>query len=277
MQTAHNLVSFWHGELSWLERMCIASMSVTGHQLTIYSYEPEKAKRSGVQAKFLDAKEIIGTDHPYFTFLNIKPALFSDVMRYELLLRSKGFWVDLDLLFMRQAPHSQELVAAFEHEAKKIVNGAALFMPSDSRLLLELVKFCETRPVMAPWWPLKLKVKHRAWVALSRPIPPEECQWGIFGPKAISHFVRELGMSSQVLPSVSFYPVPWKNADELTDPNAGIERWITSDTYAVHLWANSLRKRLKGGPPHPNSFLGRKARELLGEKHAAANLVLGPT
>ena len=264
MQTPSDLVSFWHGELSWLEKMCIESIASTGQKLTIYCYDSGKPQTEGIRADFRDAAEIIDANHPYFSFLGVKPALFSDVMRYELLLRAKGIWVDLDMLFIRPAPCNLPLIAAYEHEPKRIVNGAALFLPRDSRLLLELVDFCKTRPVMAPWWPLKLKLKHRIRAAFSTPIPPEECQWGVFGPKAISYFVKELGLSSQILPSATFYPVPWKSAGELITPEANPERRITRDTFAVHLWANSLRKRLNSGPPHPESFLGRRARDLLG-------------
>ena len=33
------ICSFWHGELTWLERMCIASFVEKGHRFALYTYD----------------------------------------------------------------------------------------------------------------------------------------------------------------------------------------------------------------------------------------------
>jgi hypothetical protein len=251
------LFTFWHGELSWLERCCLTSMIEQGHEVAVYSYSPEALGTLPGGAQALDAKTVLPINMELYRILQTRPALASDVFRYVGLAQRCGIWIDLDVLLRKPIPWpTGQFMAAFESPHNDKVNGAVLWIDHRAELLDVLLGFIEERPILPPWFSARRKLGHKFWAAVGRPYLPEESQWGIWGPKAITHFIREFGLMDQVLPRATFYPVPHEHAEELFSTEARPWHRFTDDTVATHLWGNRLRKLMKGCRPPQHSMLG---------------------
>ena len=97
--TLPTIVSFWHGPLSWLEVMCINSFLRQGHPIAVYSFDPIENLPEGAQWR--DAAEVLPREKLVFYKGNGTPAVFSDWFRLELLKRSAGVYVDLDVYCLK--------------------------------------------------------------------------------------------------------------------------------------------------------------------------------
>ena len=87
--------SLWIGDrLSTLERLSVCSFLANGHEYHLYVYDDVINVPSEVSIK--DANEILPQSELFK--VNGSLALFSDWFRWELLLRSGGIWVDMDLV-----------------------------------------------------------------------------------------------------------------------------------------------------------------------------------
>ncbi|MFP4536885.1 MAG: hypothetical protein ACLFPA_01150, partial [Dichotomicrobium sp.] len=111
--------------------------------------------------------------------------------------------------------------------------------------------------IVPPWLPKRKKLRYqiRPWLGL-RPLTLAEYPWGVIGPRALTHFARELDLTHYAVPQDVFYPVPPKQAKLLFDPDADIAQYITDRTIAVHLWNEGI-KELKREPAPKGSFIER--------------------
>ena len=137
------LNSLWIGErLGYVQGglTMVSAMSV-GHPFTLYSYTPEKLRGvpNGVEVR--DANEVV----PYETLARYFDGgwatLGTDFFRYAMQAKGLGYWVDLDLYFLRPVDFHDEYVFGWEHETS--INGTVLRLPSDSGMVREL---CEHIP-----------------------------------------------------------------------------------------------------------------------------------
>ena len=68
------IVSFWHGPLSWLERISIASFVRQGHEVRVYAYEPQGDLPSG--AEWQDAEAVLPREKLFFYKNEGTPGVF---------------------------------------------------------------------------------------------------------------------------------------------------------------------------------------------------------
>ena len=252
-----NVVSFWSGPVSYLERISAASMRAQGNPVALYSYTPETIEAAGLGVEVRDARSVLPLDDEVQRIARAKPAVVADIFRLELMRRGLGVWLDLDIVQVAPLPKPEGPIFAIEGPSEK-VNNAALFLPQESALLGDLLQFVGARPVMAPWWTGKRRLKHAAAKMIGRPIPPENCQWGVFGPKALTWYVDQLGLRGEALTPDTFYPVGWDDRADLIE-NVDISGRITPKTIGVHLWANGLRRLIAEKGIHAESFLAKTA------------------
>ena len=251
------LISFWSGPVSYLERVAVASMRAQGNPVAVYSYTPELIEAANLGIEVRDARAILPLDGEVQRIASVKPAIVADIFRLELMQRGFGVWLDLDIVQVAPLQTPSGPMFAVEGRSEKI-NNAALYLPADSALLGDLLRFVGTRPVMAPWWAGKRRLKHSLAGMIGRPIPPENCQWGVFGPKALTWFVDQRGMRREALLPETFYPVAWDDRADLVD-DVDISARITAGTTGVHLWANGLRRLIAERGIHRQSFLAKTA------------------
>jgi hypothetical protein len=132
------IVSFWHGPISWLERLSVNSFLRHGHRVEIYAYEPLDGLPSG--AVLEDAARILARDQLTFYKGKGTPGVFSDRFRLCLLQQGKGLYSDLDVYCVRPFADLPEHVMGFENASS--VNNAVLRIPAGSPLLEDLLGIC---------------------------------------------------------------------------------------------------------------------------------------
>lgn len=263
------LASFWTGSLTWIERLCLASMVQQGHRVAIYAYPDESTGRNEIAGlaahpliEIRNAADVLPLDDGLRRMRQKKPAFLADMLRFELLTTPDRAWVDLDMLLLKPFVADQPFFLAYEDADRSIINTAALRLPPESALLADIRAFCHKRPVLAPWWTGKRLWKHKIWIALGHPIAAEDSQWGIFGPKLVTYLVKTRHPSVPVSPHSTVYPVPYRQCAELVDASSHVETYFADDTFGVHLWANSLRKLTSGmSCPPAGSWLDRQMRD----------------
>src|ERR1700760_4207064 len=110
------LNTLWFGnQLKYTEQLCIASARAVGHQFRIYSYDPEALKGvpSGVELR--DARELLPEERLLRYSDTGAVALGSDLFRYAMLAKGLGYWVDLDLCFLRPLDFTDPYVFGWEY------------------------------------------------------------------------------------------------------------------------------------------------------------------
>lgn len=224
----------------------MASAIATGHNLTIFSYEPGKLRTEGLGVAIEDAREILPANAN-----GTEASHFSDHFRVEGLARNLGIWADLDLVFLKTMPADGYL---FGWQTPGRICGAVLRLPSDSAVLNSYLKLCRKGPLVdyvMPWFPWHLKVRrhmragYKALVGGRAPAPK-------YGPVALTHFVEQHGLKHLTKDQKVFYPIPSDKKLVASILNDGvIESLLSPETVCVHLW-RSLYRDIHG-PDAPKS------------------------
>lgn len=242
------IVTFWHGATSWLERLSAASFLAAGHRLEVYSYDPVEGLPEGVVLR--DARELLPRDKLVFYKGKGTPGVFSDYFRAALMAAEKGIWADLDVVCLRPLDDLPPLVVSYERPGS--VNGAVLRIPPEHPLLAHMLAIFteEKRPLFEPHLPLVRRLEVAGRRLLGETIRPEDMQYGATGPFALTHYCRVLGIS-EVLPSTVFYPIPYADIPQLLEPGSRIDRYVTPETRAIHIWRSQITRRGRAEMPRP--------------------------
>lgn len=235
------IASFWHGPLSWLERVSIASFVRHGHKVDIYSYEPEGDLPPGAEWK--NAEEVVPREKLFFYKGHGTPGAFSDLFRMNLMRKERGIWADCDVYCVRPIDDLGEYIFSWERPGS--INGAVLRIPSDAPLLDDLLSIfdLDNRPLLEPHLPLGRRLEVAARRLFGDPVTPSHMQYGATGPFALTHFVRRHGLIDEVLPRSVFYPVLYKDVPSLMAAGSSISDVILPDTHGVHIWRSQLTRR----------------------------------
>jgi Alpha 1,4-glycosyltransferase conserved region len=252
------LFSFWSfTPLTYIERLCLASMLSVGHRVDVFTYDRDLAAPSGVTVR--DAAEILPQKSVVRHVKSGSPALFSDLFRYEGLRRGEGIWVDLDVFLLRDLNGMADHVFGWERHDS--INTAVLRFPSDSTCLVQIIEYCRAPTIIAPFWPRQKRAKQFLRSLVGAQKPPERLEWGILGPKVVTHFVKHNRLLHHAQPTDVFYPVNDNEANRCFHPDGRVEATFTSSTRAVHLWNTKIRGHKKAPPP-PGSFIARMCEKL---------------
>lgn len=250
------IASFWHGKLSWLERLCIDSFVRQGHAFHLYSYAPIAGLPKG--AVWKDAADILAQDKLVFYKGRGTAGVFSDYFRMALLQREKGIWADADVFCVKPFANPPAFFVGFERPGS--INGAVLLIPSSAPLLSDLISvFTDTkRPLFEPHLPLIRRLEVAAKRLAGRPVPPEYMQYGATGPFALTHYVRQRGLWDQVQPVEVFYPVRYEAIPALMRAGSDLPA-MPERTLAIHIWRSQLTRRGRAGlgVPEAGSALAR--------------------
>ncbi len=252
------LGSLWiGGNLSWLEQLCIKSFLDHGHEFTLYTYEGVTNAPEGTRVA--DANAVFPAD----TFITHRrsgsPAVHADAFRYRMVAETGLTWVDVDVLCMRPWSITSGHVFGWEKPGKLVCN-AVIGLPAGSAALRRLNDFCRDEYPVPPWAQAQERARLEAAKAAGDPLHVSDLEWGVWGPAAVTHFLRETGEIAHALPQSAFYPIPFKDRRDMLDPAIDITPRLGEDCYGVHLWNRRLRRRLvthHGGIPEPGSFVGQ--------------------
>jgi hypothetical protein len=252
------LNSLWVGEnLGYIERLSIVSAMAVGHPYTIYSYAPENLRGVPKGAEVRDAREVM-SDETLVSYLNARwAALGTDFFRYALLAKDLGYWVDLDLYFLKPFDFEEDHVFGWEHDHS--INGAVLRLPAESRMLHDLLNIPKKN-----WRPPFFGPKRTLlfyWMRLRKgDVSPEDLPWGSYGPAMITYLAQKYGAAKGAQERTVFYPVRYHDAKALLGPSAGVKRMLTLRTRAVHLWHSTFSEAARTSPP-PGSYLEEVCRQ----------------
>jgi hypothetical protein len=246
------LFTFWSfAPTTYIERLCLKSILLAGHPLDLYTFDDTVDVPDGVTVQ--KAAEIMPRERVIF-YRNGSPALFSNLFRYEGLRRGLGTWIDADVLLLRTIGDLAGHIFGWQDD--KSINNAILKLPPDSPYFTSIDKLVNARVPIPGHWPLRKKLRQLGRACIGRHQRLNQLGWGVTGPAALTHFAREHDWLKFAQPSDVFYPVHWRDAGALFDPNVRIENQITPRTRAVHLWNNRIPVQ-KSRPPPRGSFIAR--------------------
>ena len=252
------LNSLWIGEqLGYIEKLTLASALSVGHSITLYSYAPEKLRGVPGGVEVRDANQVV----PYQTLAHYfeggSAALGTDFFRYAMQAKGLGYWVDLDLYFIRPIDFDDEYVFGWEHETS--INGAVLRLPADSGMVRELCDIPHMNWLPPFYGPRKAAIYY--WRRLTEgDMRPENYRWGTFGPMFLTYLARKYGVAQRAKERSVFYPVTHHHWKLLCGPPEFVKAELTKETRTVHLW-RSVLIRVMGSSPPRGSYLEALCRD----------------
>jgi hypothetical protein len=249
MSELPTIFSFWHGPMSWLERLSIASFHRQGHRIEVYSFDPIPGLPP--EAVACDANDVLSRERLMFYKGRGTPGVFSDLFRMTGLRQKRGVYADLDVYCVQPIKGPPDYLMAYERPGS--INGALLHIPADAPLLDDLLGIfnTEARPLFEPHLPLFRRLEVAARRMFGEKVTPEYMQYGATGPMALTHYVKARGLLDRVLPSTAIYPIPYEGIPGLMVPGSSVDGAIKSDTLTVHLWRSQLTARGRADMPPP--------------------------
>ncbi len=229
---------FWAGPaLSAYEELCLNSFVARGHQVLLYSPVRLPWVPDGVTQ--LDASDILPTKELYqFVFPNgeTTPSIHANLFRYEALRQHGGWYVDTDVVLLRDDPPADDCYFAWEDETS--INNAVLRFP--------------------PGAPLMQAAAAAAQDLMGATV------WGMSGPRLLTRLAHEFNLASAARPWTAAYPVRTTEVLKLFDPDhrEELEERLAEADF-LHLW-NQIWRRIRIpkelGPPQ-DSYLDRLFRQ----------------
>jgi hypothetical protein len=170
--------AFWHGAaLSPLHWACLSSFIERGHRLRLFSYRDLDVPKGVILE---DARKIM-SDKELFEFENSFSA-FSNIFRYKVLLEQGGWWVDTDVLCLKE--DIPDCTYAWARQDEDSINGAVLRFPAGD-------------PTLRKIHDAALKIGKRVKV------------WGQIGPTLLTKFLAGRQFPGHYGTTHEFYPVHW--------------------------------------------------------------------
>jgi len=259
MTTEYQVGALWiGGTLSYLEQLCLKSFLDVGQHVKLYTYEGVTNAPDGVE--LADANEVL----PQQGFLRHErtgsPALHSDLFRYHMLAKAdRTIWADTDAYCVKPFTTPNGHFHAWESEHG--LNGGVLGLPKDSETLAALLDFTTDEFAIPLWYSEKYRADCEVAKAAGKPIHASEMPWGVWGPHAITHFLKATSEVRFAMPQAALYPVPYGNRNLMLRPGWDEKEYVTDETFSIHFYGRRMRARILAtettGAPRIQSLLGK--------------------
>lgn len=245
------------GDLSYLEQLCLISFIHAGQHVVLYTYGDVTNAPDGVE--IADANTIM----PQTGFLRHErtgsPALHSDLFRYHMLARNdRMIWADTDAYCVK--PFTTPTGHFYAWESTHGLNGGVLGLPQDSETLRALIDFT-TDPFAIPlWYDEAYRRELTAKRDAGTPVHAGEMPWGVWGPHAITHFLKATGEVRHALPRVALYPFAYEDRRLMLRPGLDPAPFVTDETFSIHFYGRRMRAILMNkfaGAPRIRSVIGQ--------------------
>lgn len=222
--------SFWHGETTPYERMCMKSFLDHGHEYVLYAYEPLQVP-SGVEVR--DANEILPSSRIFLYSSGDgvgSVSGFSNLFRYRLLAERGGWWVDTDVVCLSAAVPTSDIFLGWESD--RLIGSAILKLPRGHVFARQLYEAADKAGTDV------------AWGEIGPHLITRTC-----GPELLQHVAaKELA-----------YPIPSLKALQtlLPERTEQIRRQVEHLPF-LHLWNEIFRRAVvfKWMRPPAKSFVG---------------------
>jgi hypothetical protein len=205
------IVTFWHGPLDRLRRLCLRSQVAAGHKVTVYSFEPVAQLPDGVGNAEAEAilphsfAERLRPTRPDGVWIDRTMLQFSDFFRMRLMAKSAGLWLDADVLLLKNI-EIDPAKPYFAWERPRQLGNSVLYLPASDPIVAAFETLMAQDELTPDW----LSLQHRLTFLLHRLRGTKrisEVRLAIFGPAALTALARRAGELSQALPKKSFYAV----------------------------------------------------------------------
>jgi hypothetical protein len=221
--------SLWIGpSLSKLEQVCLKSFIDNDMEFHLYTYEDVDNVPDGVIIKdgntILDKNEI-------FRYNNGSVSAFSNLFRFTLLDKKGGFWVDTDVICVRNFSFDEDIVIMSEPEHTRyeqtFITSSVIKLPKDSDITREAVR---------------IQRDHK------NKILSGEIQWGS-GPLCVKTIVEKFNLEKYVEPWNTICSCSAPHANTIVVPNRKPHpniidniKDIPKNMIAIHLWNEVWRR-----------------------------------
>jgi hypothetical protein len=205
------IVTFWHGPLDTLRRLCLRSQVAAGHKVTVYSFEPLAQLPDGVgnaEAEailphtFAERLRPTGPDGVWRDWTTLQ---FSDFFRMRLMAENAGLWLDADVMLLRPV-EMDPAKPYFAWERRRQLGNSVLYLPPSDPIVTAFASLMQQDELTPDW----LALRHRLTFALGRwrgTKRVSDIRVAIFGPAALTALARRAGELGHALPKKSFYAV----------------------------------------------------------------------
>ena len=238
--------AFWIGSrLGAIHAACLKSFVRHGHAVILHIYDEPEDAPAGV--KLSSAENLLPRSKIFRNRATGSLGPFADLIRYEILRQGLGLYVDCDVYCVKPFVDAEYIFASQDNV---YINNAILKLPTDCAALTEL---CELKEITSPaqswlYTPGK-RIRKRAKFAVKRVFsralsPLEVLPFSALGPQALTHYLKKHHLSEKALPNDVFYPLHWKQAHRLFDPDFRIESVFSDNTVGLHLYNESIRQTL---------------------------------
>lgn len=258
MAIDYQIAALWiGGQLSYLEQLCLKSFVDAGHHVKLYSYEPITNAPAGLE--LADANEVLSQNNFLRHNRTSSPALHSDLFRYHLLKKhDRTIWADTDAYCVKrfETPTGH----FFAWESDRGVNGGVLGLPQDSPALEALLDYTRDEYAIPEWYGEAYVKELSAARDAGRPVHVGNQPWGVWGPHALTHFVRKTGEIGFALPQLALYPFSFADRGLMLRPNLDPSPYVTAETYSIHFYGRRMKARIAerfGGVPRRQSLIGQ--------------------
>jgi hypothetical protein len=259
MTTEYQIGALWiGGSLSYLEQLCLKSFVDAGQHIVLYTYGGVTNAPDGVQ--MADANDIL----PQTGFLRHErtgsPALHSDVFRYHMLAKNdRMIWADTDAYCVK--PFTTPNGHFYAWESEHGLNGGVLGLPRDSATLAALIDFTSDPFAIPEWFAAKEISRLTALRDAGTPVHAGEMPWGVWGPHALTHYLKTTGEVRHAMPMMALYPFEYKDRNLMLRPGLDVSAIVTDATFSIHFYGRRMRNRIleveTDGIPRPRSLIGK--------------------
>jgi hypothetical protein len=207
-----DVVSFWHGPLDTLRRLCLRSQVAAGHRVTLYSFDALADLPDGVANA--DAETVLprafaerlrpsGPDGAWRDWTTLQ---FSDFFRMQLLARGEGLWLDADVLLLKPI-RIDPAKSYFAWEKPRQLGNSVLYLPPDDPIVAAFTSLMQQDELTPDW----LALRHRLTFMLRKlrggSKRLSDIRVAIFGPAALTALAQREGRLQHALPKKSFYAI----------------------------------------------------------------------
>jgi hypothetical protein len=207
-----DVVTFWHGPLDRLRRLCLRSQLAAGHKVTVYSFDPLPGLPEGVQNADAEAvlphafSEKLRPPQPDGSWRDWTTLQFSDFFRMRLMAQGAGLWLDADVLLLKPV-EIDPAKPYFAWERPRQLGNSVLYLPADDSIVTAFSALMQQDELTPDW----LALRHRIVFALRRLSGGSrrlsDIRVAIFGPAALTALAERNGEIRYALPKQSFYAV----------------------------------------------------------------------
>lgn len=236
-----DICTFWYGpRLREVDRICLASMVMTGQKVKLFAYDPIENVPDGVElhdaSRILPRSAFKRLDPSYPNFKDrITIVQFSDIFRIMLMKHRQGVWLDTDVYLVKQfRPDPTKPYLARENRSR--VGVSALYFPHDHPIIGEFEAYMRGTDPLPDWLGIRRgRLRPFYYRLTGKEITPAAIGITVFGNDGISRLARKYSIFKDAAPQENFYYWVGKEATRIYDPAYGLEPLNHPDFIGFHI------------------------------------------